>query len=551
MFPPGTDTSGHVVVQSLPVAVEKSVSPSVQQDVSSDEKKAYNVEVLESPDSPAESIISIHQPYSQQIVGTRLQRWGAVLLKFARFTGPGTLISVAYVDPDNFQTALDAGAQFQYKLLFIILLGVLMAALATKLGCVTGLNLAQMNRAYLPRWLNYFIYAIAEAAIISTDIGQVIGTAIAINILFPKVPLVGGCAISICDTLFILAFYKADGTLRRLRIFEAFVALFIIGVFTSFCIELSFVTDPAADVFKGFLPSKEIFVSNGLFQSCAILGGILMPHSLYLGSGFVQHRMRDFDVTSGTLHEARASNTKYAITLYRPTISAIKSCMKYSIAEMCISLFVITLFVNSAILIVAANSLGADASNADLPAIYHLFVQTIGQASGTIFALALLFSGVSAGIVCTMAGQLICEGALDWRMKPFYRRLLTRSVSVIPAIIIAASEGQRGLAAALNGCNVVLSVALIFLTFPLIWYTSCKRYMRVKVDERATPLGVVDGIMNYDAVRAVEAGGAVEGTVCMANNWPTTIAAGVVWLIVTVFNVATLTFLGLGIGSEN
>ena len=116
-----------------------------------------------------------------------------------------------------------------------------------------------------------------------------------------------------------------------------------------------------------------------------------MPHSLYLGSGFVQHRMRDFDVASGTLHEARASNTKYAITLYRPTISAIKSCMKYSIAEMCISLFVITLFVNSAILIVAANSLGADAANADLPAIYRLFVQTIGQASGTYISNRSLF----------------------------------------------------------------------------------------------------------------------------------------------------------------
>jgi metal iron transporter len=110
-----------------------------------------------------------------------------------------------------------------------------------------------------------------------------------------------------------------------------------------------------------------------------------MPHSLYLGSGFVQHRMRDFDVQSGTLHEARASNTKYAITLYRPTVSAIKDCMKYSIAEMCISLFVITLFINSAILIVAANSLSVDAANADLPGVYHLFVQTIGQASGMYF----------------------------------------------------------------------------------------------------------------------------------------------------------------------
>jgi hypothetical protein len=125
MSPSETDVGDHAAVQ--PVAVEKSVSPSVQQDVSSNEKKVYNVEVLERSDSPAESIISTDQQHSRQIVGTRLQRCGAVLLKFARFTGPGTLISVAYVDPDNFQTALDAGAQFQYKLLFITLLGVLMA----------------------------------------------------------------------------------------------------------------------------------------------------------------------------------------------------------------------------------------------------------------------------------------------------------------------------------------------------------------------------------------------------------------------------------------
>lgn len=297
-------------------------------------------------------------------------------------------------------------------------------------------------------------------------VSQVIGTAIAINIIVPKIPLVGGCAISITDTLFILMFYKADGTLRRLRIFEMFVSVFIIGVFVSFCIELSLIAAPAAEVFKGFLPSREIFVSSGLFQSCAILGGIMMPHSLYLGSGLVQTRMRDFDSSSGVLHEARASDSKFAIKLYRPTLSAIKSCMSYSIAEICISLFVITLFINSSILIVAASSLTEAAANADLPGVYALFVSTIGQASGTVFAFALLFSGVSAGIVCTMAGQLVCEGAMDWRMKPFFRRLLTRSVSIIPAVIIAASQGQTGLAAALNGCNVVLSVALIFLTFP-------------------------------------------------------------------------------------
>jgi metal iron transporter len=126
MFPSGRDAGDRSTVQSSPLVMEKSVTPSVQQDVSSNEKKGCNAKVLESSDSPAESIVSTQQS-SQQIVGTRLQKWGAVLLKFARFTGPGTLISVAYVDPDNFQTALDAGAQFQYKLLFITLLGVIMA----------------------------------------------------------------------------------------------------------------------------------------------------------------------------------------------------------------------------------------------------------------------------------------------------------------------------------------------------------------------------------------------------------------------------------------
>lgn len=288
------------------------------------------------------------------------------------------------------------------------------------------------------------------------------------------------------------------------------------------------------------------------FQSCAILGGILMPHSLYLGSGLVQKRMQDFDDThTGQTHLARPSSSKFAITLYRPTLTAIKSCMSYSIAELCVSLFVVTLFINSAILIVAASSLGDGAANADLPGVYRLFVTTIGQASGTLFACALLFSGVSAGIVCTMAGQLVCEGALDWRMRPFYRRLLTRSLSIIPAVIISASQGQSGLAAALNACNVVLSVALIFLTFPLIWYTSWDKYMRVSVDD-AVALGVVDGILNYDTERAFRTGSSFrEGTVSLANSWVTTTVAWLVWLIVAGFNVATLTFLGLGIGSED
>ncbi|PMD14517.1 natural resistance-associated macrophage protein [Hyaloscypha hepaticicola] len=459
---------------------------------------------------------------------------GSVLWKFARFAGPGAVISVAYVDPDNLQSNVTAGAEFKFKLLFMILfsnvVAVFLQALSTKLGCVTGMDLAQMNRAFLPRWLNIALWLLAEASIICTDISQVIGTAIAINLLIPQIPVIAGCAISVADTLLILLFYAPDGSLRKLRLFEIFVSLFVIGIFVMYCVELSYVSASVREVFRGYLPSREIFVSDGLFESCALLGGTLMPHTIYLGSGLVQARMRDLDEMNGTLHEVKASDSKYAINLYRPTFSTIKACIKYTIAELCIILFVVAVFVNSAVLIVAGACFTSDESDADLPGLYHLFNDTIANGTGTIFALSLLFSGISAGIVATMAGQMICEGAMNWRVSPFLRRLLTRVISIIPAMIIAAAEGQKGLATALNGCNVVLSIALIFLTFPLIWFTSRNKYMMVRIDDSQDP------------------GHHSDGTVSMANNWATTIMAWVIWLIIAAMNVALLTFLGLGIG---
>jgi metal iron transporter len=381
------------------------------------------------------------------------------------------------------------------------------------------------------------------------NISQVIGAAIAINILIPQIPLVAGCVLSAADTLVILLFYRPDGSLRALRAFELFVTAFVLGVFISFCIELSYVSQPVGDVFDGFVPSRDIFVGDGLYQSCAILGGTLMPHTLYLGSGLVQARMRDFDRKNEKYHEARASKSEYSIVLYRPSLSAIKSCMAYSIAELCVTLFIVAVFVNSAILIVSASSLSQAAGNADLYGIYDIFVGSISQASGTIFALGLLFSGVSAGIVATMAGQLVCEGAMNWHMSPFFRRLVTRSLAIIPGVVIAAAEGRDGLAAALNGCNVVLSVALIFLTFPLVWYTSINKYMRVRLEDRDEAVGVVDGVLNRDTERAMR-GDDVAGTVSLANNWPTTIGAGLIWTIIVCMNVATLVFLGLGLGDN-
>ncbi len=361
----------------------------------------------------------------------------------------------------------------------------------------------------------------------------------------------GGCVLSAADTLIILLFYRPDGSLRALRAFELFVTVFVLGVFISFCIELSYVSQPVGDIFDGFVPSREIFVSSGLYQSCAILGGTLMPHTLYLGSGLVQARMRDFDKQNDKYHEARASESEYAIALYRPSLSAIRACMAYSIVELCLTLFVVAVFVNSAILVVAAASLSQDAGNADLFGIYDIFVSSISQASGTIFALGLLFSGISAGIVATMAGQLVCEGAMNWRMSPFFRRLVTRSIAIVPGVVIAAAVGRNGLAAALNGCNVVLSVALIFLTFPLVWYTSRNKYMRVRLDDGAEAVGVVDGMLTRDTERATELAGQDErGSVSLANNWATTIGAGIIWLIIACMNVATLVFLGSGMAND-
>ncbi|MCJ1478691.1 hypothetical protein MMC13_007372 [Lambiella insularis] len=480
-----------------------------------------------------------------------------VAIKFGKFVGPGALISVAYIDPDNYQTAITAGADFAYKLLFVILLSNLIAiflqALAVKLGCVTGMDLAQMNRAHLPKWANWVLYIIAEAAIICTDIGQVIGTAIAINILIPQIPLVAGCALSIADTLFILLFYRPDGSMKALRTFELFVAAFVLGVFICFCIELSLISKAyVGDIFDGYVPSSTLVQSDGLYQSCAILGGTLMPHTIYLGSGLVQARMRDFDVKSNSYREAPTNRTANAVTLYRPSMAAIKSCLSYSIAELCILLAVVSIFINSAILIVAAGSLTPADSNADLPGMYALFVSNISQAAGTIFALALLFSGVTAGIIATMAGQLVCEGAMNWRMSPFLRRLVTRSISILPGIVIAGALGQQGLAAALNGCNVALSIALIFVTAPLVWYTSRNKYMTVAVDvdSRIEPL---------EPKEIPDANGDVEtsspafdlGTKSYANNWATTLLAVLIWTLVAFMNIATIVFLGLGVGDDN
>ena len=454
-----------------------------------------------------------------------------ILVKYGKFMGPGFMISVAYIDPGNYATAVAAGATYRFRLLFMVLasniIAIFLQSLCTKLGTVTGMNLAENCKANFPPWLNYTLYFFAESAIIATDIAEVIGTAIALNLLL-HVPLVAGCAISIVDVIVILFFYRGNrGTMRGLRLFEFFVALLVIGVVICFCFQLSLIRDtPVGKVFQGYLPSKALVQGQGLYQACGILGATVMPHSLYLGSGLIQARLKDFDKLHNNFVEPEETEEGDEQVKYRPSLSAIRSCLSYSVAEQSISLFTFALFVNSAILITAGASLygvsGAD--EADLFGIHDLLSRTMAPVAGTIYALALLLSGISAGIVCTIAGQMVSEGQLSLKMKPWVRRLFTRSISVTPSIIIAGAVGREGLNAALNGSQVALSVILPFVTAPLIYLTCRNKYMTVATREGD---GGVDGVK-------------------MANNWLTGTIAVLLWLLICVMNVALLVLVGLG-----
>lgn len=251
---------------------------------------------------------------------------------------------------------------------------------------------------------------------------------------------------------------------------------------------------------------------------------------MFLGSGLVQPRLMRFDMAQGYVDSSMTMGSEDGEVKYRPSIHAIRGCLKYSIVELALSLFTFALFVNSAILIVAGASLyGMPGGNtADLFGVHDLLYHSIAPAAGTIFALALLLSGVSAGIVCTMAGQMVSEGMLNWTVKPWLRRLITRSVSIIPSVIIAGAVGRRGLGQALTASQVVLSVILPFVSAPLIYFTCLNRFMTVRTD----------AVRNGDDSGDAEVG--------MRNSWFVSVVAVLIWLIITVMNVALLVLIGLG-----
>lgn len=415
-----------------------------------------------------------------------------VLKKYFKFIGPGLMVSVAYMDPGNYSTAVAAGSAHRYKLLFSVLVSNFMAAfwqtLCAKLGATTGLDLAQNCKKELPYGLNIALYLMAEIAIIATDLAEVVGTAISLNILF-GVPLALGVVLTVVDVLVVLLAYKPNGSLKVVRWFEAFVSLLVGLTVICFTIELFFVDlGPARDIFAGFLPSRAVFEGDGLYLSLAILGATVMPHSLYLGSGVVQPRLRDYDIKKG-YYKPDDTEVENNHENYRPSLDAIKDTLSFIVAELLVSLFTVALFVNCSILIVSGATLYGTTQNsqeADLFSIYNLLCDTLSKAAGTVFALALLFSGQSAGIVCTLSGQMVSEGFLNWTIAPVLRRSATRAVAITPCLILVLVAGRNGLSGALNASQVVLSLLLPFVSAPLIYFTSSKRIMRVAVNNNCS-----------------------------------------------------------------
>ncbi|ODV68953.1 hypothetical protein HYPBUDRAFT_105503 [Hyphopichia burtonii NRRL Y-1933] len=472
-----------------------------------------------------------------------------VLKQFFAQYGSSLMVSVAYMDPGNYATGITAGASNKFSLLFIVfisnVIAIFLQSLCIKLGTVTGYDLARCLREYFPRWLNIILWFLAECAIIATDVAEVIGSAIALNVLL-KIPLPAGVAITIVDVLFVLMAYRNDTSLTRLiRIFEYIVGALVLAVTICFAVELSAIpgdSNTIREVFLGFLPNDQMFKGKGMTIATSIIGSTVMIHSLFLGSGLVQPRLREYDVTHGLIKlndivdkyddEKKDSNEKEADFFYKhykPSYQSINHLLKYSIAELVITLFTFALFVNSAILIVAGATLYGteEAIDADLYTIHDLLSRNLAPAIGTVFMLALLFSGQSAGIVCTIAGQMVSEGHINWTLKPWIRRLVTRGISIVPCLVISLCIGRGGLNAALNISQVVISILLPPLTLPLIYFTCKKSIMRIEIPQELQP------------EREAEDSDGAEGKKYkyMHNNWLTSILVIVIWLFVSVLNV--------------
>jgi len=380
--------------------------------------------------------------------------------KMLAFSGPGYLVAVGYMDPGNWATDLAGGSAFGYTLLSVILasnlMAILLQTLAARLGIVTGRDLAQACRESYSRPVALAHWVLCEIAICACDLAEVIGSAIALNLLF-GIPLVWGVCITALDVLAIMYLQN-----KGFRWLEAFVVALITTIGVCFLIQIIFSKPDVAEVLGGFVPRLEIVRNPAmLYIAIGILGATVMPHNLYLHSSVVQ--TRKFEQNSA----GKAEAIKFA------TLDTVVALMS-------------ALFINGAILIVAAAVFHARGQNdvAEIQHAYKLLSPMLGvPIASVVFALALLASGQNSTLTGTLAGQIVMEGFLQFRMRPALRRLITRLIAIVPAVIVTAVSGESGTARLLIFSQVVLSVQLSFAVFPLILFTSDRR----KMGEFASP----------------------------------------------------------------
>ncbi len=360
------------------------------------------------------------------------------------------MIAVGYMDPGNWATNLEGGSRFGYKLLSVVLisniLAMLLQHLSVKLGIVTGTDLAQACKSYYSPSVSRFLWITAEIAIAATDLAEVIGTAIALQMLF-KLPLMMGVLITVTDVLLVLMFLDQ----KHFRVLELLVGSIIVCIFGCFAVELS-LTDPAwGAVAASLLPSPDIVTNPEiLLVAAGILGATVMPHSLYLHSALVQ--TRDFPRSD----EGRTMAIKMA------TIDSNISLL-------------FAFFINAAILILSAATFGSSSTEpvADITVAYELISPALGtKMAGLLFALSLLGSGFNSSITGTLAGAVVMEGFVSLRLAPWLRRLLTRAVAIVPAAVVAGTMGDRGINQLLILSQVVLSMQLVFAVYPLVSITN-------------------------------------------------------------------------------
>ncbi|GAB2780991.1 Nramp family divalent metal transporter [Rhabdobacter roseus] len=388
---------------------------------------------------------SLPEVYATIPVPDGASRWK----KMMAFLGPGLMVAVGYMDPGNWATDIEGGSRFGYLLLSAVLISnlfaILLQHLALKLGIATGRDLAQACRDYYSRPVSFALWVLCEIAIAATDLAEVIGSAIALNLLF-GLPLSVGVVLTAFDVLLILYFQH-----KGFRVLESIVAGLMVIILMSFLYEIVVSQPSLAGILGGLVPQAQIVTdSSALYLAIGILGATVMPHNLYLHSSIVQTRA------------------------YRRDDAGKRSAIRYATLDSTLFLG-IAFFINAAILILSAAAFHESGrlEVANITDAYHLLDPVLGvKLASILFAVALLASGQNSTLTGTLAGQIVMEGFLNLRLKPWIRRLITRLIAIVPALIVTLLYGEAGTTELLILSQVILSLQLSFAVIPLVLFTS-------------------------------------------------------------------------------